>query len=199
MVVNAEIRTMLQDLAAEEIRYQPTFAFIGHWLSALDVTEGLKLPGFDPSDIPTLLPYVYLLELVGRRMRYRVSGEEVNRLFGSSHGGKFLDQVVPPEIYSEVSRYFLDVFDEKACVFKGHVLLPNKEFLEFERVLLPVARQETVQLLGALALSVGSAPRAIDPLPAPPEPGFHFTQIDLRTGTIERGHKMLFPLVSPSR
>jgi hypothetical protein len=176
------IRSELEKFAVEKLRYQPTFEAIEHWQTSLDNPSELGVPGFDPLAAPRLLPYVYLLEKEDDRLKYRVSGEEVNRLFGSNHGGKYFDEVVPPEIYPEVAPYFFAVFDFKVCIFKGHVLLHDKEFMEFERVLLPVARRGALQLLGTLALGGSSALKIAENLPDPPGPGFHFTLFDLHSG-----------------
>ena len=198
MLDSAAIRQILQSIAHEQIRYAPTYAVLQHWLASLASGTGGEIPGFDPMEAPRLLPYLYLLEKQGNRLKYRVSGEEVNRLFGSNHAGRYLDEVVPAPVYAEVSPFFLDVFLLKACIFKGHVVLPDKEYMEFERVLLPTVRRGALHMLGTLALSIGSPMRDVEPIPDPVGPGFHFTQVDLRTGTVEHSRKSIAPLVEPS-
>jgi hypothetical protein len=193
-----QIRKTLENNIVPIIRFVPTFSILDYWMNSLDLVEMESLPGFDPLDVPRYLPYIYILEKDRNRLRYRVSGEEVNRLFNSSHTRKYLDQVVPRAIYSEVSPYFFSVFKMTICVFKGHVLLPNKEHMEFERVLLPVARSNEVQLLGTLALSSSSELRVTENIAAEPERGFHFTQLCLQTGDVVYTHKLLEPMIPQS-
>lgn len=185
-------------LSAANIRYQPTSLVLDYWLRMLVATGSGALPGFDPLDVPTLLPHIYLLQRHGDRLRYRVSGEAVNDLFGSNHTGKHLDAVVPPEIYPHVAPYFMAVFERKVCIFKGHVLLAGRDYLEFERVLLPIERNGEVHLLGSLALSSTSPLRKERAVAPPPAPGFHFTLYDLGSGTTDTSRITLAPLIRHS-
>ncbi|WP_028794878.1 PAS domain-containing protein [Thalassobaculum salexigens] len=175
-------------LCRQRLRYQPTFAIAELWADSLLKAPPGGLPGFDPLDAAPMLPHIYILEREGDALRYRVSGESVNELFGSSHTGKLLSEVVPPGIYSLVAPYFREVFALKACIFKGHVIHSGHSAAEFERLLLPVRRNETLQLLGVLSLSTTSRLRTDDAAPAPVENGFHFTQIGLSDGTVTETH-----------
>jgi hypothetical protein len=170
------------------LRFEPTMTVARLWLAALRADTPARIPGFDPLDAGPTLRHIYLLERDGDRMRYRVSGEAVNDLFGSSHGGKRLDEVVPSGIYPLIRPYYWDVFALKACVFKGYVAHSFKGRTEFERLLLPVYRNGQVQILGVLAMSSTAAVLPGPDVPPPVEPGFHFTQIDLTTGGVTAGH-----------
>lgn len=172
---------IMQALSVRRLRFGPSVAVIRHWLDGLAAAPDGELPGFDPLDAPALLGYIYILESVGDRMRYRVSGELVNVLFGSNHSGKHLDEVVPRDVYPFIKGFFQDVFDLKACIFKGHITLSNQRLTEFERILLPVRRGGGIQLLGSLALSTSAPLRDDAPVPARADQGFQFTQIDLKT------------------
>tara|TARA_R110002012_G_scaffold141593_2_gene299365 strand:+ start:28 stop:639 length:612 start_codon:yes stop_codon:yes gene_type:complete len=188
------IMDQISDLSAALVRYEKTSRILHHWVDLRGAEGAGSVPPFDPIAVPGLLPFVYLLQREGDRLKYRVSGEEVNRLFAQNHIGRYLDEVVPGEIYSHVAPYFLRVFDPCLCIFRGQVVLPDREFMEFERVLLPVMRNGEIQLLGTLALSTTSPLRMdIEPAHAP-GPGFHFTMIDLESGAIEHSHKNLTPL-----
>ncbi|WP_420565607.1 PAS domain-containing protein [Thalassobaculum sp.] len=175
-------------LCRQRLRFQPTLAIAELWISSLLTAPTGDLPGFDPLDAAPLLPHLYLLDRDGDALRYRVSGESVNDLFGSSHTGKTLRDVVPSGIYDLVAPYFRDVFDLKACIFKGHVIHRGYSAAEFERLLLPVRRNGALQLLGVLALSTTCAPRTDGAAPAPVENGFHFTQFALSDGTVTETH-----------
>jgi hypothetical protein len=181
-------------LCRRRLRFKPTLALAEHWAASFLRAPTGDLPGFDPMDAAPLLPQLYILERAGDALRYRVSGEAVNDLFSSSHIGKTLSEVVPPAIYSLVAPYFFDVFDLKACIFKGYVIHTGLRAAEFERLLLPVRRNGTLQLLGLLSLSTNSAVRADEAAPSAVEDGFHFTQIALTDGTIAESHIPLHDL-----
>ncbi|MFX4222434.1 MAG: PAS domain-containing protein [Thalassobaculum sp.] len=175
-----------QEQAERLLRYQPTRALAELWHASYRAAPAGSLPGFDPLDAAPLLPHLYLLERDGDQLRYRVSGESVNELFGTSHTGKLLSDVVPAAIYDIVAPYFHDVLSSKVCIFKGYVVHRGHSPAEFERVMLPVQRDGGVQILAALSLSSTATLCRVDDLPPPPESGFHFTQIDLIAGTVAR-------------
>lgn len=179
------------------LRFQPTVRILNYWMSQQS-PETLRPFDFDPVAVPSVLPFVYLLERDGDRLKYRVSGEEVNRLFGSNHSGKYLDEVVPPEIYGLVGRYFLRVFDPAICIFKGWVVLPDRDFLEFERVLMPVRHNGRPHLLGCLALTGSSELRADGVTVDEIGPGFDFTVLDLAAGTVEHSRVDTVPVLARS-
>ncbi|WP_323795031.1 PAS domain-containing protein [Nisaea sp.] len=189
----------VRSLSVKLVRYEKTAQILHHWID-LSGAEGTGIvPRFDPIAVPSLLPFVYLLQRNGDRLKYRVSGEEVNRLFEQNHTGRYLHEVVPNEIYGEVAPYFFSVFDPCICIFRGRVLLPDREYMSFERVLLPVMRNGEIQLLGTLALS-STTPLRTDMEPsAAPGPGLHFTLIDLESGKVETSKKNLEPLANRYR
>jgi hypothetical protein len=87
---------------------------------------------------------------------------------------------VPKASYKVVIPYFRAVFDMKVTLFTGRIILRDKEFMEFERLMVPVTRNDKIMLLGCAAFSTTATLR---PNP-PPEcrPGFHFLSLDLQTG-----------------
>lgn len=170
-------------LADRYCHYTQSLEIVSHWLDLQAEPDTLVPPEFDPIAVPRLLSSLYVLERDGARLRYRVSGEQVNSLFDRQHTGKFFDEVVPPDIHRIVEPFFQRVFDGTLCIFKGDVVLKNREFLNFERVLLPVTRQGRSLLLGCLALSNTATPR-----PEPPaalSAGFHFFVYNLADGGSE--------------
>ncbi|MDF1747979.1 MAG: PAS domain-containing protein, partial [Alphaproteobacteria bacterium] len=137
-----------------------------------------------------LLPNLYLLEKIDNRLKYRVSGENVNSLLGYQITGRYLDEVVPPHLYKITSSYFFNVFKDTLVIFGGMIVLPNKEYLEFERVLLPVRRKGQIRLLGMLSLT-DTARLRHDAPPPRPAGGYTFHIQDLATGNIkEEFHAM---------
>ncbi len=178
--------TPLTDLVTRIGRFEESLRLARHWgVAAYAGAQGADpgFPEFDPVDVPRLLPFLYLLERDGARLRYRVAGENVNRLFGSQLTGRHLDEVVPAASYQVVAPYFHGVFEGQPCLFKGSIVLPQREFMEFERLLLPVTRQGRRLLLGLAGFSTTATLRS-DP-PDHPGPGFHFHTVGLHNGTVE--------------
>lgn len=184
------------DLATSDCRYDETRRLLGYWQGlfeqASDARNEATPPEFDPVDIPTLLPYIYLLERDGDRLYYRISGENVNGLFERQLKGRYFDDVVPKAPYDVVSPYFQAVFDMKATLFKGKIILRKKEFMEFERLMVPVMRNDRIMLLGCAAFST-TATVSSNP-PPESQPGFHFLSMDLHTGDSTRNSVDLTPV-----
>lgn len=173
-------------LSRDLLRFKPSIDLLRIWMKALESNSERRFPGFDPIDAARILGNVFLLESDGGRLRYRVSGQAVNDLFGSNHGGKYLDEVISPMILIPVEPFYRDVLRGNICFFKGKVIISPWSNAEFERVLLPVHRQGTVQILGSLSVSSSAPLRTDGPLPPPSEEGYHFTQIDPVTGNVRK-------------
>ena len=75
---------------------------------------GRRMPAradIDPTEIPRLLPYVRLVDVVGPgRYRYRLVGTEVQKMHTSTATGQFVEDVLKGPIASRV----IEVYDE--CV-----------------------------------------------------------------------------------
>lgn len=173
-------------LVEPNCRYAETLSLLQYWEDRFQQTslehQTVTAPELDPLDIPHLLPYIYLLEWEGDRLVYRIAGENVNGLFSRQLTGRYFDEVVPKEPYKVVFPYFKAVFDMKATLFKGRIILRGREFMDFERLMLPVTRNAKVMLLGCAAFSTTARVR---PNPPPePESGFHFQSLDLKTGEV---------------
>ncbi len=78
-------------LAKQICRFRTSLDLIEHWLSKQPQQDSLEIPEFDPIDVPGLLPNIYLLEKIDGRLKYRVSGENVNSLFGRQNTCRYLD------------------------------------------------------------------------------------------------------------
>lgn len=176
----------LNALSSDTLRFKPTFDLLRIWTKALEAGPDDRFPGFDPLDAGGILGHLYLLERDGERLRYRVAGEALNDLFGSNHGGRYVDEVIAPSLQEVVEPFYHAVLRGTVCVFKGKVIVSARRNAEFERILLPIHRGGTVQILGSLSVS-GTAPLRDDgPIPPASEKGYHFVQIDPVTGHVTR-------------
>lgn len=172
-----------EDLINRIGRFQQSVRFVQYWSAKASAGDSSVFPDFDPLDIPDLLPFLYMLERKDDRLRYRVSGDNVNSLFQSEHTARFFDEVVPPEAYKVVAPYFFSVLDGKCCVFKGFVILPNKTFMEFERILVPITRHDRPLLLGCASFSTTATLRR--DAPEEPKPGYNFHTLDPQSGAVD--------------
>lgn len=165
--------------ARRHCRFELSLRFLQHWIAGFAERDGRGLPDFDPVDVPALLPNLYLLARENDRLRYRVSGEAVNRLFERQNTGRMLDEVVPSTLYAHLAPFFFGVLDGAVCVFSGQLIVNGRECLDFEHSLTPVRRSGRVMLLACLALGDTARLRAGRP---PHLAGFRFRTLDLATG-----------------
>ena len=91
-----------------------------HWRSLLTGTVPPHRARLDPVEMAAALPFVWIVEKeAGPSGRYmlRLAGEEVNRLFGESLRHRFIDEIFPPPIASEVVRKLDTVSETPALVW----------------------------------------------------------------------------------
>jgi hypothetical protein len=104
------------------------------------------LPGrrhLDPTEIPTLLENIWLLDVVGerRRFRFRLIGGAIQRKGIPGRLGQFIDQLFTPQ---DVDHALADLHAVVATAqpswARGKPRLAHKtEIFELERILLPLA------------------------------------------------------------
>jgi len=118
------------------------------------------LPGrrhVDPADIPKLLPYLWLVDVVGspQRFRTRLVGTALQRAGIPLKPGVFMDDPVPPALKETMLSRIREITVSRQPQWRrGRPYLPHaKEVFEIERIFLPLAADgRTVDML--LCLSV---------------------------------------------
>jgi hypothetical protein len=127
-----------------------------------------RLPGrqhFDPLAVPRLLRWLWLLDVHRNplRFRYRLVGTEHVLVVGRNLTGKWIDEEFPHFIRLSAFAHFLAAAEHgKVCYRSGFpVLHVPKDYMQFERIFLPMAQNgRDVDML--LALSIyGPATQAI--------------------------------------
>jgi len=114
-----------------------------------------KLPArrnIDPLEIPDLLPYVMLVDVVRApdappRYRIRLAGSEVVRIQGADATGKFVEQVLTkgPDI---IAGYGEILVNRQPQYRRGEVATVGRDHIFYERVAFPLAADgETVDML----------------------------------------------------
>ena len=120
---------------------------VEYWVSIHPPHPPGGLPGrqhFDPMQIPSLLPYIRLLDVVGSlpRFRVRLLGTQVREYMGEEQTGRWLDEVFP-NLHGSVTHAEL----VKAVAMKmprwrkgKPAIALDRIFLQMERAYLPFAR-----------------------------------------------------------
>jgi hypothetical protein len=112
------------------------------WLSTY--TPG-RLPHRNEIDLDAIklaLPYVWLIEHIPEddAFRYRLAGEHVNGVFGSSLRGKYLGEIIEPHMLDTVRDRFLHTLKTPGVVYAvGRVYMRIGGYREGERLILPLS------------------------------------------------------------
>ncbi len=126
----------------------------------------------DPVEMPDLLPYVRLVDVVGPgQYRYRVVGTELEQMHGGlKFAGRFVHEALPPPLADQVIPVYDECVRERRPVFLENTFLtPDKERVaRHSRVLfLPLSEDdETVSMVLVIQLFVAieaSTSSAFDP------------------------------------
>jgi len=123
----------------------PRIIALYHYWRSIEPAPG-KLPGrrhFNPAAIPTLLPNLWLLDVVGepRRFLFRVIGSELARLGIPARPGDDIEPLLPkaraPAVIAELERV---IAARQPTWFRGAALIPHGySIAELERLHLPLA------------------------------------------------------------
>ncbi|MCR9070332.1 MAG: PAS domain-containing protein [Alphaproteobacteria bacterium] len=125
--------------------------------------RGAALPAradIDPSDIPTVLPHMTLVERDADtgRMRYRLFGSALVDLIGRDPTGQYLDEVYPDFNGSPSKIYREQVFDmgKPSHRIGRPTLRFAKDFYSVERLYLPLAEdgRNVDMVIGVLVFSL---------------------------------------------
>lgn len=127
-------------------------AIVDYW-AAIHPTEGL--PGrqhFEPRDIPALLPYLRLIDVLGPPLRFRIRlmGTQLVDALRADHTGKFYDEVFENFERSSLHHELRAVVERHEPNWRrgDHRLNAGRDYILMERVILPLARDgENVDML----------------------------------------------------
>ncbi len=112
-----------------------------------------------PAEIPDLLAWVYLVELVEGRLRIRLAGTSIAEEFGAKLTGKYLDEIGLADAQTPVTEEYQKAAREIAPVFgKWHYATKDGRELDYERVILPLSsdgKNVDMFLCGAVGRGVG--------------------------------------------
>jgi hypothetical protein len=126
-----------------------------YWLTLADGAKGLpSVQRFDPLHLPKLLPNVWIIEVepATRRFRMRLTGENINAIYGRSIAGLYFRDVFQPGDAEIVAARYSRALTEPAVFHaSGSVYAAGGNLTVGERLGLPMLGREgrTNTLLGA--------------------------------------------------
>jgi hypothetical protein len=122
------------------------FELYGYWRSRRGDRFAPARGDVDPADIPRLLPHLLLIEIFGRRYRYRLVGTEVEQHFGCAMQGRHVDELMRGEYLGYISSLFERLIAERAPVYTESAYSPangrqpgGDDFLRTKRQMLPLS------------------------------------------------------------
>ena len=101
---------------------------------------------FDPVEMPTLLPFIILLDVEspGGRLKVRLAGTKVVEMFGRDYTGEYLDEIDFGDVREKVLRDYGLAVSERRPVFSDHEFRkPNDYRHAIERAILPLSNDDT--------------------------------------------------------
>jgi hypothetical protein len=126
-----------------------------YWLTLADGAKGLpSVQSFDPLHLPKLLPNIWILEVEAAtsRFRMRLTGENINAIYGRSIAGLYFKKVFQPgDVEIIVARYTRALTEPAVFHASGLVYAAGGNLTVGERLGLPMLGREgrTSTLLGA--------------------------------------------------
>ena len=126
-----------------------------YWLSLAQEASGLpSVQGFDPLNLPRLLPNLWIVEVdaASGRFRMRLTGENINAIYGRSIAGLYFKDVFQPgDVEIIVARYSRALSEPAIFHASGSVYAAGGNLTVGERLGLPMLGREgqTNILLGA--------------------------------------------------
>ena len=126
-----------------------------YWLDLAETAGGLpSVQSFDPLSLPRLLPNVWIVEVepASRRFRMRLTGENINAIYGRSIAGLYFQDVFQPgDVEIIVARYSRALSEPAVFHASGSVYAAGGNLTVGERLGLPMLGREgrTNTLLGA--------------------------------------------------
>jgi hypothetical protein len=94
-----------------------------------------------PAKLRTLLPWTWIVDVIGNDFRFRIAGERVIEYLGGRHAGRLLSELRGPEFFELTQEIFSYCVAHKMPVAHGPLrsALVNREHYEAEVLVLPLS------------------------------------------------------------
>lgn len=120
-------------------------AMLVHWQTAAQRRGAIpRREDFDPLDLPTrALPWLSIYEhhreAERDRFKCRLAGTGMTERMGLEPSGRYLDEMMKPELYPARAAFFQAVIQTAQPVYyQATLAAPDRDFIAFSRILLPV-------------------------------------------------------------
>lgn len=115
-----------------------------------------------PEEIHDLLPYVYILDVMGspQRFQFRLAGTHIVAEYGGEITGKFLDEIDLDDVSSPIhAEYEKAVIEQTPVASSWHFIKNDGRELSYEHLILPLSTDgKTVNMLFCAAVMKGVRP-----------------------------------------
>ena len=127
-----------------QLVHPKVWQFLEYWKSICRNEQELPLRGqFDPIDIPSLLPNVFLFDVIGSpaRFRFRLMGETILDSGGPGRPGLWVDEIASTVDGIHLSQVLTKVVDERAPKwYKGPpTLVHHRQVSQLEGIMAPIS------------------------------------------------------------
>lgn len=96
----------------------------------------------DPTDIPNLLPYVVLVDVLDepRDFRFRLAGTHLGEAVSKEVTGLRIGEALPSAFHAETHYHWCNCIERRApLVGRGTLWVPERDFIHWEGILLPLS------------------------------------------------------------
>jgi hypothetical protein len=143
-------------LAITDTRLQRLYDY---WLGKKGARIAPRRADIAPGEIADLLPFVYLIEIVGERLRIRLAGTSIAEEMGGNITGKYVDELGLAEAQAAViAEYQKSARAIVPVASAWRYAKADGRELDYERIILPLSADgKTVNmfLCGAVGRGVG--------------------------------------------
>jgi hypothetical protein len=130
-----------------------------YWLGKKGDRPAPSRADIAPEEVADILPWVFLMERVGERLRYRLVGDAFREIYGARLMGMFLDEID----LDHITAAYIGEYDTAAETFapvvrKWQFTKNDGRYLDYERLILPLSpdgRTINMFLCGAVGFGYG--------------------------------------------
>jgi hypothetical protein len=112
-----------------------------------------------PEDIPDLLPWVFIVERIEARLRYRLAGTALTEIYGGTLTGRYIDEIDLDHVTAQyIGEYAKSAETMSPVASRWQFTKNDGRFLAYERVILPLSqggRTADMFLCGAVGFGYG--------------------------------------------
>ena len=129
-----------------------------YWLSKQGERKAPRRTDIAPEEIADILPWVFLMERVGRRLRYRLVGDAFREIYGAKLIGMFMDEVDLDHITAAYIGEYDRAEAEGPLIKRWKFTKLDGRYVEYERIILPLSSDGTTVdmfLCGAVGFGYG--------------------------------------------